>query len=167
MMNIDGLEKPDFSGLAASTAAREAYFLEFAVAMRGRVGMPLMVTGGFRTAAAMARAVDPEGIALVGLGRPLCVDPAAAAKLLDGAPALERWEDRLRVAPGWLGPRSPFALVKALNGFAMQSWYYQQLRRLGDGLPANPRLPVIVALVKERAATEAMAAAMRGLRTEG
>lgn len=150
MMDMDGLEKPDFTGLPASTAAREAYFLDFALAMRTRVSIPIMVTGGFRSAAAMAQAVR-EGVALIGLGRPLCVAPEGPARLLAGAAALPRPEAKLAIGPGWLGPRSPIGAVKALNGFGALYWYYQQLRRLGAGAGVDPRLSVLAALSREQA----------------
>ncbi|MGQ0528769.1 MAG: hypothetical protein ACT4PG_02940 [Panacagrimonas sp.] len=43
--------------LAASTRAREAYFLDFAKSVRPLVQMPLMITGGMRSAAAMNEAL--------------------------------------------------------------------------------------------------------------
>lgn len=155
MMGMDGLAKPDAGGMPRSTAQREAYFLDFAVAMRARVTIPLMVTGGFRTAAAMDRAVKEDGVALIGLGRPLCVDPAGPAKLLAGAAMLDRWEDRLRVGPGLLGPRSPIAMVKAINGFGATYWHYQQLRRIAAGNPPDEQLGVLAALGREQAAQAA------------
>jgi 2,4-dienoyl-CoA reductase-like NADH-dependent reductase (Old Yellow Enzyme family) len=152
MMNMPGLDEPDAGNghVAASTAAREAYFLQFAAEMRREVKIPLMVTGGFRSAAAMAQAIAEDGIGLIGLARPMCVDPAAPKKLLDGQPELERFEDRLRVGPGWFGPQSPFAMLKAINGFGVMSWYYQQLRRLGDGQPPDPKLRVFPSFVREQ-----------------
>lgn len=155
MMGMDGLQKPDMKGLPASTAAREAYFLDFAVEMRKRVTMPLMVTGGFRTAAGMARAITDDGVALIGLGRPLCVDTAGPAKLLAGAAALDRWEDRLRIGPGPFGPKSPIGMIKALNGFGATYWYYQQLRRIAEGQAPDEKLGVLKALQKEQAAQAA------------
>jgi 2,4-dienoyl-CoA reductase-like NADH-dependent reductase (Old Yellow Enzyme family) len=160
MMDMDGLSKPDFSGLPKTTAAREAYFLDFAAEMVASIDMPLMVTGGFRTAAAMARAVDQDKIALVGIGRPLCVDPTAPSKLLAGAAGLPRTEDTLAIGRGWLGPRSPFALIKAANGFGATYWYYQQLRRMGDGLPPDLNLKLLVAMRLEQAAQARLAAAL-------
>lgn len=158
MMNMDGLSKPDFSGMAASTAAREAYFLDFAAQMRAAAPAPLMVTGGFRTAAAMAAAVVDDGVALVGIARPLCVDPLGPSKLLAGAPALARSEDTLRIGPGWLGPKSPFKLVKAANGFGQTYWYYQQIRRMGEGQPPDMNLKLLDALKREGDAQAALAA---------
>jgi 2,4-dienoyl-CoA reductase-like NADH-dependent reductase (Old Yellow Enzyme family) len=158
MMNMDGLAKPDLSGLPATTAAREAYFLDFAAQMIAAIDMPLMVTGGFRTAAAMARAIETDRVALIGLARPLCVDPMAPGKLLAGASSVPRTEDTLRIGPGWLGPKSPFALVKAANGFGATYWYYQQLRRMGQGQPPDLSLKLLDALRIEQAAQAALAA---------
>jgi hypothetical protein len=120
------------------------------------VKAPLMVTGGFRTAAAMARAVREDGIALIGLARPLIVDADAPNRLLAGAGELTRWENILRLGPGLFGPRSPFMLIKAVNGFGAMSWYYQQIRRIGAGEGADVKLGLLKALVAEQKAQEAL-----------
>jgi 2,4-dienoyl-CoA reductase-like NADH-dependent reductase (Old Yellow Enzyme family) len=149
MMAMDGLD-PAEQPKAASTRAREAYFLDFAKAMLGQVRAPLMVTGGIRSAAGMAEALD-AGVALLGIGRPLCVDPHAPAKLLAGQiSSLPRIEDTLRLGPGWLGPASPIKMLKAINGFAVQSWYYQQLRRLAAGAEVDMSLGAFTALWREQ-----------------
>lgn len=149
MMALAGLEAID-EPKAASTRAREAYFLDFATAMLAARTPPLMVTGGFRTVAAMAEALD-AGVALIGLGRPLCVAPASPAGLLAGSTAtLPRVEDRLRLGPGLFGPASPIKLMKTVNGFATQSWYYQQIRRMGAGEQPDPQLSVLRALIAEQ-----------------
>jgi hypothetical protein len=60
-----------------STKAREAFFLEFAEAIRSKFpSVPLMVTGGFRTRGGMEAAVVGGACDLVGVGRPACLDPA-------------------------------------------------------------------------------------------
>lgn len=149
MMALAGLEAID-EPKAASTRAREAYFLDFATAMLAARTPPLMVTGGFRTVAAMAEALE-AGVALIGLGRPLCVAPASPAGLLAGSTAtLPRVEDRLRLGPGLFGPASPIKLMKTVNGFATQSWYYQQIRRMGAGQQPDPQLSVLRALIAEQ-----------------
>jgi hypothetical protein len=61
--------------------------------------------------------------------------------------ALDRWEDVLRVGPGWLGPKSPITLMKVVNGFGMQSWYYEQLKALADTGKADPKLGLLAALI--------------------
>ncbi len=150
MMKLDGLEKPDLAGLPPSTAAREAYFLDFAVQMRARVNVPLMVTGGLRSARAMEDAVSNDGIALIGIARPMVTECNAPRRLLEGAESLERHEDRLRLGPGLMGPRSPFTLVRAINGFGALYWQYQQLRRLARGEAPRLQMGLLEALAAER-----------------
>ena len=150
MMDMDGMEKPDTSALPASTAAREAYFVDFAIEMQRTVKVPLMVTGDFRSVASMASAVSSAGIALIGLGRPLCVDTQSIRHLLAGQQqTLDRWETKLQLGPGWLGQHSPFGLIKMLNGFGATYWYYQQFRYMGRGEAPNLKLGVLSALVRE------------------
>ena len=151
MMDQDGLEAPAMNGLTASTAAREGYFVQFAQAMQGRVRIPLMVTGGFRTAEAMARALEGS-VAIVGLGRPLCTDFDGPGRLLREGGALDRPEARLRLGPGWLGPQSPFKLIKTANGFMVMSWYYQQLRNVARGEPVDASLGFLTAFRHEQRA---------------
>lgn len=55
MMDMEGLDPFERPDVPASTAAREAYFVDFAKAMKASLTkMPLMVTGGFRSRAADA-----------------------------------------------------------------------------------------------------------------
>jgi 2,4-dienoyl-CoA reductase-like NADH-dependent reductase (Old Yellow Enzyme family) len=159
MMKMEGLEPVWDPSVSASTRAREAYFQKFAPEIRKHVKRArLMVTGGFRSAAGMAAAIAEDGVDAIGLGRPLCVDPAAAGKLLRGEIAtLERWEDKLRVGPGWLGPKSPFMLVKAINGFGAQSWYYQQLLALAESGQPKPTQGLLAALIADQRRDSAMA----------
>jgi 2,4-dienoyl-CoA reductase-like NADH-dependent reductase (Old Yellow Enzyme family) len=155
MMKIDGMEKPDAREVAKSTRAREAYFIDFAVEMQKKVRIPLMVTGGFRSAAGMADAVARDGVAIIGMGRPLCVDPMGPGKILSGAETLDTVEDRLRLGPGWLGPKSPFPIIKAINGFGATFWFYQQIRRMGEGVAPDPNLAFMKAFQDEQAMQKA------------
>ncbi|WP_368680345.1 NADH:flavin oxidoreductase/NADH oxidase family protein (plasmid) [Rhodococcus opacus] len=66
-----------------STKAREAYFLDYAAAVVPVATMPLMVTGGFRSRAAMEEALESTGVDVIGLGRPMCADPDLPRRLLD------------------------------------------------------------------------------------
>jgi len=122
----------------ASTRAREAYFLDYASAIRKVARMPLMVTGGFRSRAAMEAALERD-CDMIGLGRPLCWQPDFPRRLLAReVNHVERVEDRLRFAErGWRSPTSPLVIAKVLNTFGAQSWYYCQLFRLADGQPAD------------------------------
>ena len=156
MMDFAGMEPPEPPKQASSrpsTLAREAYFVDLATALLAGRTPPLLVTGGFRTLAGMDAAIA-AGIAMVGVARPLCATPEAVAELIAGhSDELPRPEQALRIGPGWIGPDSPARLVRALNGFAAQSWYYQQLRRLAAGAAPVPRLnPLRAFFAEEREA---------------
>lgn len=124
MMDIDGMEAPDEDDRPESTKEREAYFLDFAAAMRKKVKLPLMVTGGFRRADAMVDAVKGDKIDLIGLARPMVLMPDAPAKLLNGErEELDRVEKRL-AGRGLFGLDSPFKFVKTMVGFSVLAWFY-------------------------------------------
>ena len=66
------------------TAAREAFFLEFAKEVRKRhPGLVLMLTGGFRTRAGAEAAIRDDACDLVGIARPAAIDPKLPLLLLD------------------------------------------------------------------------------------
>ena len=131
LMAIEGLEPEEVQNVAPSTAAREAYFVDFAKAMQDAVSVPLMVTGGFRTRAAMEQALAIGAADVIGLGRPLCVQTDGPKQLLEGVEELPRYEDRVDLLPGWLGFLKRIQAVKAVSGFAGIYWFYQQLWLLG------------------------------------
>lgn len=134
LLGIEGMEAVSPQQVAPSTLAREAYFVDFALAMQAAVTVPLMVTGGFRSRAAMEQALAGGAADVIGLGRPMCLMPDAPNRLLAGADELPRYEDGLGLLPGWLAFLKRFRLVKAIDGFAGIYWFYQQLWLLGrDG----------------------------------
>ncbi|MBU3062859.1 nitroreductase family deazaflavin-dependent oxidoreductase [Nocardia sp. NEAU-G5] len=120
----------------ASTRAREAYFLEYAESVRRTVsGIPLAVTGGFRSRAAMSSAVESDACDVVGLGRPTAVQPTAAGELLTGR------TDVLRPPVISLGLRGRLArsgAMKSFDGALDLQWHTDQLHRLGAGLDPDP-----------------------------
>ncbi len=164
LLGVAGQEAEEAQDVAPSTAAREAYFVDFAKAMQAEVAVPLMVTGGFRTRTAMEQALANGAADVIGLGRPLCVDTDAPQALLDGARELARYEDRLDLLPSWLGFLRRFQLVKAISGFAGIYWFYQQLWMLGHEGRIDRKFPVFKAfrlvdarnrrIMKERARME-------------
>ena len=109
------LKEEGEDGTRASTAAREAYFVAFAGAVRKIAKMPVMVTGGFRTVAGMVEALENGELDIVGLGRPLIADPECPRRLLAGEIA------RLP------SPEDGLHLLHILG------WYNIQLVRLGEG----------------------------------
>ncbi|OSZ72747.1 NADH:flavin oxidoreductase [Sphingomonas sp. IBVSS1] len=149
MMDMEGLT-PREEPKQSSTRQREAYFVALAKALMQAKTPPLMVTGGFRTLNAMEDAIA-SGIALVGVGRPLCAEPDCVTELIDGhIEELPRFEDRLAIGPGWLGPASPFKLVRTINGFAAQAWYYQQIRRVAANGTAEKLNPFKAFLAEDK-----------------
>lgn len=68
-----------------STKARESYFIEFAEMIRPLLKKTkVYVTGGFRTASGMARAIQDGACDGVGIGRPLGAEPYLCKEILEG-----------------------------------------------------------------------------------
>lgn len=145
MMDSEGLEPAEKQSVAKSTAAREAYFVDFAKAMKGAVKVPVMVTGGIRTRKAMDHALQTDAADLIGIGRPMCVDTDAPQQILKGAPELKRYENTLSMFPAWAGFMRKSLMARAIEGFAVLYWYYAQLYRLGRGEPVDRKLGVFKA----------------------
>lgn len=147
MMGLEGLEPVFEEDVRASTRAREAYFMDYAAQVIAQARTPVMVTGGFRTRAAMEEAVE-EGVAMIGIGRPLCVDPDAPVRLLSGGiDELEAFEKRLRAGPGVFGPNSSLSLMKAVNGLATMAFFYRNIIRMADGKPTRREMSLLGALI--------------------
>lgn len=105
-----------------STLAREAYFLEFAEKVRQRVDVPLMVTGGFRTETGMADAIMSGATDLVGIARPLAVEPDCPKRIMAG----ESFTSAVRPITTGIRVIDDMALMEV-------SWYTRQLGRMGKG----------------------------------
>ena len=119
------LEQPKTVGVAIkdegedaprpSTLARGAYFVAFAGAVCAVATMPVMVVGGFRTAAGMIEALVGGELDLIGIGRPFIADPRVGTRLLSGE--VER----------------AFAAEDRVGLFHILPWFNMQLERLADG----------------------------------
>lgn len=131
LLGMEGLEAEEPQAVAETTLAREAYFVDFAKAMKDELSIPLMVTGGFRSSSAMEQALRSGAADVIGLGRPLCVMPEAPKRLLGGMAMLPKMENQLALLPDWLAALRNIKLVRSIDGFAVQYWYYAQLYALG------------------------------------
>lgn len=120
-------ESAAMMGMTDRTRAREAYFQAYAERVRDRLGAPLMVTGGFRTIAGMNQALESGAVDLIGLARPLAVEPDLPARLLAGT-ATES-----RLVPPRVG-------IKDLDSLLQIVWYQAQLQRIGQGREPDMRL---------------------------
>ena len=150
MMGLNGLEPVFEDNVRSSTRSREAYFMGYAAKVIESASMPVMVTGGFRSAEAMNAALE-EGVAMIGLGRPLCVDPDAPSKLINGElSALPALEKNLRLGPAWFGPSSSNDTIKAANGFAAMAFYYRNIIAMGNGQPTRKKMNLLSALIKHQ-----------------
>ena len=148
LVGLEGIEEEEPQGVAPSTLMREAYFVDFALAMREKVSIPLMVTGGFRNRAAMEQAVESDGADMVGLGRPMCVDTDAPARLLAGLDGLNRYEQGLSLLPDSLAWLTRIPLVRSLAGFSTMYWFYAQLYALAESGSPRPDLSVFTATMQ-------------------
>ncbi|MEK6788433.1 MAG: NADH:flavin oxidoreductase/NADH oxidase family protein [Pseudomonadota bacterium] len=119
-------EAPAMAGKKTSTIEREAYFLEFAEKVRQHISTPLMVTGGFRTLSAMGKALNSGAMDIVGLGRPLCIEPDAPLRLLAG----EETRHRVKMISTGIKQVDEMALMEVM-------WYVRQLHRMSRG--ENPK----------------------------
>ncbi|MCA0176510.1 MAG: NADH:flavin oxidoreductase/NADH oxidase family protein [Proteobacteria bacterium] len=131
-------EAPAMQGQARDgrTLAREAYFLSFAQDIAAVAQMPLMVTGGIRRAAVATQVID-SGVAVVGMGTALAINPNLPNDWragLPSAPALPpiNWNNKM------LASMANMALVKF------------QLRRLSRGRKPNPKVWPLRALVLDQ-----------------
>jgi 2,4-dienoyl-CoA reductase-like NADH-dependent reductase (Old Yellow Enzyme family) len=149
LLNLEGIEPVDEQKVAASTLAREAYFVDFTRAMRKTLTVPLMVTGGLRKRSAMEEVITSGAADMVGLGRPLCVMTDAPKQLLSGLEELPRYENQLSLLPSWLGFLSVFKLFRTIGAFATQYWYYEQIALVGERGKAADALTVLSATTKQ------------------
>jgi 2,4-dienoyl-CoA reductase-like NADH-dependent reductase (Old Yellow Enzyme family) len=117
----------------ASTASREAYFLEYARQIREVTKVPLMLTGGLRSAAAMGEAIASGAVDAIGIGRPLAYEPDLPARLLAGTA-----ERALAVELG--------TGIRKLDDLLQLMWFQAQIHRMGEGRDPDPKLGRLRAL---------------------
>ncbi len=115
--------------LKRSTLEREAYFSEFIVKARKISFAPLILTGGFRSLKAMNTALENKELDFIGLARPLGIDPNLSNNLLQGK--IDKWEDPI--------VKTGIGFLDKTRGMELP-WYQVQLKRIGQGLPPNPKL---------------------------
>lgn len=132
-------EAPSMTGaqVKESTIKREAYFLDYAEKAKALLRIPLVVTGGFRSASAMEAALKEGATDMVGLARPLAVDPHLPEKLLADSNHRITW-------------KNPSTGITRLDFMAMLdiTWYEQQMARIAKGKPTRPRMSAWLSVLK-------------------
>ncbi|MFO0692463.1 MAG: NADH:flavin oxidoreductase/NADH oxidase family protein [Polyangiales bacterium] len=131
LLEISGgnYENPAMFDLAESSRHREAYFLDYAKKVRKLSRIPLMVTGGFRSLSVMEEALASDALDVVGMARPLALEPDLPKRLFEG-----------RSTGSTSVPRRFGVGHPNLEYFAEGGYYLAQMGRLARGLPANPEL---------------------------
>lgn len=89
---------------SSRTSAREAFFLEFASAIRHEFPtVPLMVTGGFRTRNGMVQAIKSNACDMVGLGRPAVLEPSLPSSIILNNEVSDEMAHAMTtpIAPSW------------------------------------------------------------------
>lgn len=114
-----------------STHQREAYFLKYVRQVRQTISTPIMLTGGFRSATAMVAAIAEGSVDIIGLARPMAVEPDLPVRFLTEQTSSSS------IKPITTGVKSIDRL-----GLLEVVWYTQQLQRLGAGkMPIRKRSP--------------------------
>jgi 2,4-dienoyl-CoA reductase-like NADH-dependent reductase (Old Yellow Enzyme family) len=121
-------------GDGVAPTPRESYFVGFAERVRRTSRLPLMITGGLRSRAAMDRALGDGAVDVVGVARPLALEPELPRRLLASAHAAST------IKP------VRFALTK-MRGAAELAFYGRQLRRMGEGKDPDPTLSLCWSLL--------------------
>lgn len=124
----------------ASSVAREAYFLEFAEKVRAAVQVPLMLTGGFRSAAGMNAALAAGAVDVIGLARLLAIDPDAPSALLQGRDSAQQ----VHTIKTGIKPIDRMGLMEIL-------WYSLPLKRIAKGREPRANESGLLAFVKSLA----------------
>lgn len=126
-------EAPAMTGreneIKKSTAAREAYFLEYCEKVRKVAKSPLMLTGGFRTANGMNEALASGACDMVGIARSLAVNPDFSNELLSGK-NVKSSVKQLTTGLKFLDNIIPLEVV----------WYTDQLKMMGRGENPQPTM---------------------------
>lgn len=102
-----------------STRQREAYFLEYVRKVRSSISLPIMLTGGFRSADAMAQAIEEGSVDVIGLARPLAIAPDLPIELLTN-----------RTSEITLQPQITQSNDLDQQGILEIIWYTQQIHQL-------------------------------------
>ncbi|MAZ90286.1 MAG: NADH:flavin oxidoreductase [Cellvibrionaceae bacterium] len=148
-LSLMGVESTE---VRESTRKREAYFIEYAEAIKQAAQVPLMITGGFRSRKVMENAIEDGEIDLVGLARPLCTQPDLPRKLIEKkVDFADSYEDSLVLGTGFWGHNSPLSLIKGINSFGPVGFYYWQIIRLAEGLVPQTDLGVLRAFFRHLA----------------
>ncbi|MBB3037089.1 NADH:flavin oxidoreductase/NADH oxidase family protein [Hoyosella altamirensis] len=142
LLEISGgnYEAPAMTGVVkSSTASREAYFLSYAEQLRELSKIPLMLTGGVRTAEFMNEVLGAGAVDVIGLGRPMALHADYPARLLAGTTQEEL-------------PRAPRAGFGPVDAWMQLAWHAANFERIANGSP-KPLTPGLIRGLAKATAT--------------
>ncbi|MBJ8438839.1 NADH:flavin oxidoreductase [Acinetobacter lactucae] len=128
LLEISGgnYESPAQLGYAPDRSIqRDAYFIDYATALRKQSKLPLMLTGGLRNTSFMNQIVSDGIVDLVGMARPFAIEPDLAIKLLAGKSIAETVE-------------VPSVGYKPVDAYLQLAWHLAQFSRISRGQPSKP-----------------------------
>jgi len=101
-----------------------------------------MVTGGFRSRELMQEALANNELDMIGIARPLCIDPNVPNKLINGEMDIAQ-NQHPKLWSGTIGPASKNKIFRMVNIFGDVAWYYHQILKLANNKPLNPNLGLL------------------------
>ncbi|WP_085297479.1 NADH:flavin oxidoreductase/NADH oxidase family protein [Cognaticolwellia mytili] len=119
----------DVQTASKSTRKREAYFLNYAEALRKRTDIPLAVTGGFRSSEGMMQAINSGATDIVGLARPMILKPDLPMAAFSDTKFVFNWNE----------PTTGFKKFDMMTMLTL-IWYEKQMWRIGKGQAVKLKL---------------------------
>ncbi|WII94179.1 NADH:flavin oxidoreductase/NADH oxidase family protein [Kingella negevensis] len=117
-------ESPEMLSTKPSSQKREAFFLDYAKKARAVSKAPLIITGGFRSEAAMNDALTSGDLDLVGVARPFALVPDLPNQIQNKTyKTVELKAIRTGVN----------AIDAKMGGILEMGWYMYQMKRIGSG----------------------------------
>jgi len=121
-----------------STRKRLAFYIDFTDQLRAAApDMPVCLTGGWRSAEGMHQAINTKRVDLIGLGRPILMNPSFANQLVSYSHSVAHTDSPLSppiARPYELNLNLPIASVnKSCEAFLENLWHHEQMKLLIRG----------------------------------
>lgn len=100
---------------------RDAYFIDYAKALRQQSKLALMLTGGIRQNSIMQQLISENVVDLIGMARPFAMQPDLAKHLLAGDSVTTQTE-------------VPSIGYKPVDAYLQLAWHAMQFKRISKGL---------------------------------
>lgn len=132
-------ESPKMLTAKESTKKREAFFLDYAEKARAVSQVPLIITGGFRSEAAMNEALQSGHLDFIGIARPFALIPDLPNQIRQGT-YQPLTTNRIKTGVA--------AVDNKVGAVLEMDWYMAQMALIGQGKQPNPNLSPWKVLLK-------------------